>query len=48
MNADTVESILNKLAAGFTVYAIDILTRSGMAAPNGCCFHNVEAAIAAH
>lgn len=48
MNADTVESILNKVAAGFTVYSVDILTRSDMVAPNGCGFHNVEAAIAAH
>lgn len=48
MNANTVESILNKVAAGFTVFSIDIFTCRGNMAPNGWNFHNVEEAIAAH
>ena len=48
MNANTVESTLNKVGAEFTVSSIDIFTRKGMCAPNGWSFHNVEEAIAAH
>lgn len=48
MNANTVESTLNKVAAGFTVYSINIFTCKGECAPNGWSFDNVEEAIAAH
>lgn len=47
-NVNTVESILNKVAAGFTVFSIDIFTHRGNMAPNGWSFDSVEEAIAAH
>lgn len=47
-NTDTVESILNKVAAEFTVFSIDVFTCKGKCAPNGWSFDNVEDAIAAH
>lgn len=49
-NADTVESILNKVAAESTVASVYIFTRDGDIASNGWrfCLRPVEAAIAAH
>lgn len=50
MNANTVESILNKVAAESFVDSVYIFTRDGEIASNGWrfCIRPVEAAIAAH
>lgn len=50
MNANTVESILNKVDAEFFVTSVYIFTRDGKIASNGWrfCIRPVEAAIAAH
>lgn len=48
MNADTVKSILIKLAAGFTVFSVSIFTREGKTPSKGCGFNNAGAAIAAY
>lgn len=48
MNADTVESILNKVAAGFTVFSVDVFTREGKTPSKGYGFDNAGAAIAAY
>lgn len=46
MNANTVESILNKVAAGFTVFSINFFTRRGQSVGKDWAFDNVEEAIA--
>lgn len=47
-NANTVESILNKVAAWFTVFSVNFFTRSGQSVGNDWAFDNVEEAIAAY
>lgn len=48
MNANTVESILDKVAAGFTVFSVSIFTREGKTPSKGYGFDNAGAAIAAY
>lgn len=48
MNSNTVESILKKVAAGFTVFSIDVFTRDGNIASKDWTFDNVEEAIAVY
>lgn len=47
-NANTVESILNKVAAGFTVFSVNFFTRNGQSVGNDWAFDSVEEAIAAY
>lgn len=47
MNANTVESILNKVAAGFTVFSVAVFTREGKTPSKGY-IDNAGAAIAAY
>lgn len=48
MNANTVKSILIKVAAGFTVFSVSIFTREGKTPSKGYGFDNAGAAIAAY
>lgn len=47
-NANTVESILNKVAAGFTVFSVNFFTRGGQILSKDWRFDNAEEAIAAY
>jgi hypothetical protein len=47
-NADAVEGILNKVAAGFTVFSVSIFTHDGKIPSKGHGFDNAGAAIAAY
>ncbi len=47
-NANTVESILNKVAAGFTVFSVNFFTRGGQILSEDWSFDNAEEAIAAY
>lgn len=48
MNANTVKSILIKVAAGFTVFSVSIFTREGKTPSKGYGFDSAGAAIAAY